>query len=133
MTDRRRRQIRPSMIMIGLILIMFGLYVWSPSESQFANAIARLDIKTEWATLLLLTGGIQIYCACVRSFKSLWLAHASGAMVGCWGFILMMSQGVMVPTAYTLGIIGGVSTWVMVRDAITSVKVRRLIHGHASE
>lgn len=121
------------MVMIGLILIMFGLYVWSPRESQFTNALILLNMETEWALMLTLTGGIHIYCACVRSCKSLWLAHASCSMVGCWGFILMMSQGVMVPTAYTLGIIGAVSLWTMVRDAITSVKVRRLIHGNASE
>lgn len=125
--DRRRQSWRIHTVTLGAVLVVMGMYAFSPMDTMFTRTLALLGLEEVWGALMILAGLGLGFSANTTNKYLRWCGNLGGMLVCGWTFWLCRQFGPLTPTVAATGVIclGCLAT--MIRDALVGKRTRCML------
>ena len=124
MNDRSQGRWRTHTITLGAVLVVMGLYAFSPFDTLFTATLARLDLETAWGTVMVGSGSLLALTAGTTHRYMRWAGNMGGMLAGGWTWASCWNHMMLTPTVAACAVIAVGCAVTMLRDAVYGRRYR---------
>lgn len=112
---------------LGAVLVVMGMYAFSPMDTTFTATLARMGLEESWGVAMIVGGLTLGLSSTVHHRYARWVGNMGGMLVSGWTFSLCWTAGMLTPTVAACGVIAVGCVIAMMRDAFAGREYRCML------